>query len=412
MKILFASSNLPTPPTSGGAQRTDLLLRSVEQLGAVDCAFLVSSLPGPDQLAALHDRCTVRLIAATGDILRRRHPFLRPARPDSAAAQLQAFLDGGQFRWQPYAPFIRQLGPLDDYDLIVVRYLQVAATLGLFGRKPLALDVDDYDPARLQLRLGHASRWKRLTLHRCLRHSTRAHNQLLQRAHHLWVADPADRKHPHLEAASILPNIPWIAKGGQLPPLLPLAANSRRFLIVASFDYSANVDGIECFLREAWPKVHSAFPDARFDIVGKGLEPGRARRWARTPGVEVHGFIADLATCYRDCLATVAPILAGGGTNIKVLESAAYARPPLLTRVAHRGFAASLPAGHACMVADSVAAMADDCIELLNNPTRAKAIGDAAHQAVATHHTYSHFQRVVEAGCESALHAPVHARPL
>jgi glycosyltransferase involved in cell wall biosynthesis len=403
MRILFASSNLPTPPTSGGAQRTELLLRCLQELGTVDCVFLVPEIPSSPQLALLKEHCNVRLILSTHELLHQRYQFLKPKSANSLTAQIRSFIDGGQFRWQAHGPAIKQLGSLDHYDLIVVRYPQVAATLSLFGRRPLALDVDDYDPGRLKLRMTHATPWKRLTLRRCLRNSIAAHRVLLPKADYLWVSNPEDRSHPSLENSALLPNIPYPDKKGNLPITLPFNEHSKRLLTVGSFDYSANLDGVECFLKQVWPHVHAAVPDSGFDIVGKGIDCSRAQKWSKIPGVNIHGFVEDLSEVYRYCLATVAPILAGAGTNIKVLESAAYGRAPLVTRIAHRGYGQSLPDGEACIVVDSIKSMAHECIELLKNPSRAKQIGQSARKFIETHHNFDLFRRKVQEGCEATL---------
>lgn len=404
MRILFAAGNLPVPPTSGGAQRTALLLRSLRELGDVDSVFVLPEKPGRETMAELQKECAVKLIFSTREILAERPGAVwgRWVR-GSIGRDLQAFADASRFRWQAHAPSVARLGDVSGYDLIVARFLQVAATLDLFGRGPLVLDVDDYDPDRLKLRLRQSGWLKNLTLQRSLRYSQTAHNFYLPRAAHCWVAQAGDRRHPGLAGATVLPNIPFVEAGGSGAEAAEVDLKSKTFLMVGTMSYSANSEGVDAFLAQAWPKVIAAFPEAEFHIAGSGLTANQTRRWGRTRGVKVKGFVRDLRETYGKSLASVAPIRAGGGTNIKVLEAASFGRPCILTRVAHRGFEDLLRPGESCLRGEEVADLAEHCLALLRNPGMARAMGRQAREVVRRHFNYPVFKTAVHDGFRHAL---------
>src|SRR6185503_38437 len=71
----------------------------------------------------------------------------------------------------------------------------------------------------------------------------------------------------------------------------------RSVLFVGELGYPPNAEGLEWFLREVWPGVRRAVPDASFDIVGRNARPG-VRDADGVNGVTVHGFVPSLAERY------------------------------------------------------------------------------------------------------------------
>ena len=307
----------------------------------------------------------------------------------------------GRWRWRPYTPFF--IDRLDHYDLVVSRYLSPACILDLFRHRRVLIDVDDYDPDRLRQRLIDSSFTKKLTLRRCLRFSEQAHHAFLPRAAHCWVSNPADRRHPGLATATLLPNIPYFPAG--MPQLLPPPPTNEPpvFLIVGTLSYSANSDGIDAFLREAWLTLRNQVPNVELHIVGQGLSVGQRKRWGGFPGVKPIGFVYSLSESYARCIATLAPILAGGGTNIKVLESGAYGRPCVVSRIAHRGFEETLPAGVACLRAEQIADMAEQCLRLIREPDLASRIGRRARACIELNYTPEVFNAAVMTGIRKVM---------
>lgn len=405
MRLLYISPNRLSPPISGGAQRTALLLSELRSFGSVDTVLLPDK--GPSPCFATDTRAPdSRIWVKSTEQIARDHLRARSLGAwCSGIPGASAFIQAGRHRWAPYRPLIDEIGDLSRYDLVVARYLSSACILNLFRHPRLLIDVDDYDPDRLRQRITSSGWLKRLTLKRCLHFSEAAHQRFLPRAAHCWISNPADRRHPGLADASSLPNIPYFPAGlpSVSPPPLLLPDRSPVFLVVGTLSYSANSDGIDAFLRKAWPDIRASSPMAEFHIVGQGLSPAQKKRWSRVPGVKPIGFVENLDAAYANCLATIAPILAGGGTNIKVLESGAYGRACVVTAVAHRGFETTLLAGKACLRAETMKDMVEPCLRLLREPGLAERIGLAARHCVETHYTPEIFAAAVREGCARAL---------
>jgi glycosyltransferase involved in cell wall biosynthesis len=104
------------------------------------------------------------------------------------------------------------------------------------------------------------------------------------------------------------------------------------------------------------------------------------RQLLASAGAELHESPATLDAFYDAAAISVAPLQAGGGTSIKVLESLAHAVPTVATPTAVRGL--DLSAGIHLAVADSAAEFAAACIDLLRAPERALALGRGGREEV------------------------------
>ena len=95
--------------------------------------------------------------------------------------------------------------------------------------------------------------------------------------------------------------------------------------------------GIDSFLKESWPLVRKAVPDAILRLVGSRLNAYDRDRWAAVPGVEVAGFLP-----FRTCATPIEIVLLwlflfGPAVkkyqNIKVAEALTYGRTCVVSRL-------------------------------------------------------------------------------
>lgn len=110
----------------------------------------------------------------------------------------------------------------------------------------------------------------------------------------------------------------------------------HRVVFVGSMDYSANVEAVEYFAREAWPPLHSSLPQLVFTVVGRN-PPQRIRDLAERAGIEVTGTVPDVRPYYRNAIAAIVPIRVAGGTRLKILEAMAAGVPVVSTRLGAEG---------------------------------------------------------------------------
>jgi glycosyltransferase involved in cell wall biosynthesis len=119
---------------------------------------------------------------------------------------------------------------------------------------------------------------------------------------------------------------------------LPEPPVADTLLFVGTFTYRPNVDAALLLVREIFPLVRRAVPAARLLLVGH--EPPEAvRALAREPGVSLAGALPDVNPAYERAAVAVAPLRAGGGTRLKILEAMALGRPVVSTRIGAEGLA-------------------------------------------------------------------------
>ena len=129
------------------------------------------------------------------------------------------------------------------------------------------------------------------------------------------------------------------------------------FLHVGSLEWLPRREGFLWFLKEVWPLARALIPQARLVVAGSVPESLRGALAAWTnQGVEVRGYVDDLAALARTCAAVVVPMRCGGGIKIRVITAWANGWPVVGTT----GMGEGLPAqdGINCLMADEPAALA------------------------------------------------------
>ncbi len=103
-----------------------------------------------------------------------------------------------------------------------------------------------------------------------------------------------------------------------------------------NFEYHPNIDAVDFLVNSIWPEVRRKCPDLRLRLVGRGdafirhLLPSGFN-------IEVTGAVDDALAQIAAARIVVAPLHAGSGTRIKILEAWAAARPVIATLLAAEG---------------------------------------------------------------------------
>ena len=138
-------------------------------------------------------------------------------------------------------------------------------------------------------------------------------------------------------------------------------------VLTGNLGYFPTVEGARFFAQEVWPRVRQRHKGARWLLAG--ARPAKSiRDLATLDGVEVQANPPDLAAVLKDATVSIAPLRAGSGTPIKILE-AMVAGVPVVTTPAGRDGLDELPEG-AVTVADGAEAFADQVGDLLSDPER------------------------------------------
>jgi len=150
-------------------------------------------------------------------------------------------------------------------------------------------------------------------------------------------------------------------------------------LFVGSFDHLPNRDAARWLAHEIMPLVRKRHAGATLHIVGSN--PSADVLALAGEGVDVHGWLPELASMYASCRVAVAPLRFGAGVKGKVGESVAAGLPTVCTSVAVEGM--HLRHGVEVLVADESSDVADAVVALLTDDSLWSRLAHAGPLAIA-----------------------------
>ena len=145
-----------------------------------------------------------------------------------------------------------------------------------------------------------------------------------------------------------------------------------------SMDWAPNIDGVEYFCRDIWPRVLERVPQARFRIVGR--DPHVRVRNLASASVEVTGTVPSTMGHLREAAVLVVPLRIGGGTRIKIYEGMAMGKATVSTRLGAEGL--DVHDGHDILLADAPQQFAEHVVTFLCDPERRREYEAAAAATV------------------------------
>jgi glycosyltransferase involved in cell wall biosynthesis len=242
---------------------------------------------------------------------------------------------------------------------------------------PVYLDLDDIEHVRFLRDLTQPPVWpgKRL-LYLQWPALLLGERRAIRRTRRTFVCSDQDRD--YLRRRLRLPNVETVPNAILAPPRGQPVVAEPALLFLGSYSYQPNVNAAEFMVSEVWPLIREAVPGARLVIAGPGSDEIPSSRRG-VPGVEFPGFVADLPGLYARSRVVCVPILAGGGTRVKIIEAAAFGKPIVSTRVGAEGL--GFVDGREILLRDGTAEFAKGCIDLLRNDGLCERLGIAARAA-------------------------------
>lgn len=169
----------------------------------------------------------------------------------------------------------------------------------------------------------------------------------------------------------VIPN--GIALPDDKPPRSP-DKEQPRVLFVGGLTWYPNHDAVVFMLREIWPRIVAAVPNARLDIIGRGPSDTIKKMVAESSNVILHGFVDDIGQFYEKATLYLCPIRDGGGTKLKVLDALAHRVPLVAHSIACEGI--QLKSAMYDLIVDSAEGMADAAIRVLRGELPSNELGD------------------------------------
>jgi glycosyltransferase involved in cell wall biosynthesis len=387
MKVLFLSPDQnPFEYRTGSSQRTNLLLKACIKFAEVD-VFTFDYALSHDKVV-LPPNCKLITI----------HKSVSEPKEKSRFEKWKPVL----IYWKTHNFFffdktnsscLKEHINFNQYDRIVIRYLSKAIEYGLLDfKEKLIVDVDDmpYDQYKV-LTIGaetFSSKLRNFVLSMKSKYLTK---RILNEIRYSFLSNPEQLLN---KKTVYLPNIPFYQDIECNE--VDFSKQSKRIIFIGELGYSPNKKGLDYFLKNIYTEVQKKMPDVELLIGGKVWDPNLKIKWEKYSNVSLLGYVEDIKEFYEKSRVFIIPIYTGGGTNIKLLESAQMKRACVTTKIGFRGFGNYFENGRDLFVANSDKEFVDMLFELLTNEDTNKLLSLNAYNVVNKHFNKKRFNAIVK----------------
>ena len=326
-KVLMLSPEAPYPLNGGGAYRTASLLHYFARFASVDLILICDSgQPAELPKGLVTSQQVIPLPVHSRNVVAR---YVRNAR--------RAI--------QGLPPLIDRLAGLDQqieaaiggrhYDLAIVEHFWCAPYLDLMKKVAdrTLLDMHNIESV-LHDRCAAVTSGPVSAGHtRFASAARRMEASLLPRYSIVLAASASDS----FAIRTLAPGSRVIVYPNSLPGVeVPQLTERPRVVFSGNFEYHPNIDAVEFLVKEIWPEVHRRHPVLELRLVGRG---DQFIRHLLPPDSNIHvtGPVDDAFYEISQALLVVAPLRAGSGTWIKILEAWAAARAVVATPLGAEG---------------------------------------------------------------------------
>jgi hypothetical protein len=272
-------------------------------------------------------------------------------------------------RTAPYASRLGRPWHLDLDDLLSQRYLNLAKQTA--GKEQVAGYYNGMLPGWLRPAVGLASR---SVLPLESRRMAQREQRWSREANSVSLVSSLEAAHLTERIGRRVFGLPMRATfppAGYEPP----AQRSPDIVFLGGLDYQPNLDALRYYRDAILPCLKAQGRDGVVcHVIGKATD--QARRELAAPDFHLHGYVDCLADELCRHAAFIAPITHGTGIKTKVLDAMAHGLPVVATPLGVEGIGAI--DGEHCLVGDTPQAFAQRIDELLRDPARGQAMGQAA----------------------------------
>lgn len=375
MKILFLAHRTPYPPDKGDKIRSFHLLSHLARRHDVTLIYFVDEARDRAHSAQLNSLCKGKAFAV------RRHRWWGNCR-GLAALLAGRSLTEGFYDSRAFRRAVKNARCAGRFDAVFAFSSGVAPYAARVPAARKLVDFVDVDSDKWA-QLAETARLPLSLLYR-LEHKRLSRLEIAVTAwatRSLFVAQTeADlfRARGGGGVIEVLPNGTQLELR-RLPrtaaPAPPVDANGgaapAKIVFIGTMDYPPNVDAVEYFAREIFPRIREQFPRALFQIGGRAPTPA-VRRLGAIDGVEVVGEVADVRAYLVGADVSVAPMRIVRGVPNKVLEAMGMGIPVVATPAAIQGI--DVVDGEEILTASSAEAFAAQVMRLLRDHDLGRAL--------------------------------------
>jgi len=383
MRVLLLTETVPWPLDSGGRIKTWHTLRALAREHEVYChAFVRTPAQGAAALGPLQQVCTSAVLHLVPRSPMREGWHVARSLATGLPVTVARHFD---------ARAMREVARACREDRIEILYCDHLSMFE-YGRRldiPIVHDAHNVEHRIVRRHAGTLAPGdpRRLVLAREWRRLRQYEAAMYRRARLVFAVSDVDAAEIRSLSGGTVPvvPVPIAVDAGSILPVERIA-DDPQVLFVGALDWPPNADAVSYWLEAIWPRVRVGRPDARFVVVGRGGAP-LARRWHGVSGVQFTGWVADVEPWFRSSRVTVAPLRAGSGMRVKILDAFARGVPVVATRIGVEGIEVE-PGVHA-LIEDDPAAIAAAVVRLLQDRPLAEGLATAARRLVVERYDVS-----------------------
>ena len=193
---------------------------------------------------------------------------------------------------------------------------------------------------------------------------TRYERATLERFHHVVAVSEHDREQMlRMDPECEITVVPTGVDTDKFRVSPPSSATPPRIVFTGSMDWEPNIDAVDYFCAQIWPRIRKEFPEALFQIVGR--KPTAKVLRLASDSVEVTGTVPSVEEYLEKASLVVVPLRIGGGTRLKIFEAMAMGKALVSTSIGAEGL--RVESGSDVLLADTAAAFADAVLLLLRD---------------------------------------------
>lgn len=277
---------------------------------------------------------------------------------------------------------IGQARRIETHDVAHVQLVRMTPYLEEIGSLPRVVDLVDTLSLNMARRARHDRGFWRWVARLEARRLARYERAVCGSADQALVGSPMDR-----EALGSPPNLAVVSSGVDLADF-PYQRDGRADTVIFSgnMGYFPNVQAALWLGRTILPAIGRAIPGVRLSIVGTRPDRRILRLARQDPRITVTGHVETVSSHLRRAAVAVAPMQAGSGQQLKVLEAMASGTPVVATTLAASGIEARH--GEHLLVADEPHAFAAHVLRLLRDPKLAGGLAASGRRLVEDRYTW------------------------
>jgi polysaccharide biosynthesis protein PslH len=155
---------------------------------------------------------------------------------------------------------------------------------------------------------------------------------------------------------------------------------SRQLIFCGSLDYLPNREGLLWFYKNVFPLVKGKIPDVSLNVIGSNTQPDVYLELMEDTAVNFIGRVDSVISYYYQSSVSIAPLLSGSGTRLKILEAMSLGNPVVSTTVGAEGL--EYKEGEHLLIGNTPEQFAEHIESLLRDSARFNYIRNHAYRLV------------------------------